>query len=593
MVDVIDGAFVIKQINSGIQGDFQPPANTELIEFAQKDEEKSGLSVPFGYAPAVFSRKLFENDFRKNLVCYEWTPDEGAWARSGAALRSIMRPYMMGVIKSFDDVLPRIDKTTSPGYPWNLKWKTKGEALEHGIDIFRFLVNQIQKTGAIDYHFEVRPGFIIHLVHTFYLTSGKGELRTVDKLLADNVEDRKTRTFMPGCLLLHIVSLMLYADQNDQMLLMAGEKEWSAVGMTPWYGGWNSMAEYLASGSAVPSEVLMICTDVRHMESSLNDCIQTDINGMRNENLAWGNELGTEVINMMTWYQEQSTQLYIIGVNGWLYFRCCVNPSGKFTTLTDNTIALMRVNLYVIACGCNTVAEVLAEYSRTPAKMMGDDSIMQYRPWMTNLISRARDLGFELKLEVPISPLRDAVFLNAGFHWSGLMWYFRPNYDKIRASIFFLWKSRSWRLAYVKVCAYRMMVFPFVEYRREADRLLRYIIEKHGDEMRNEHSMDSKITYHSAIASLMTDEENHFLTTGLESCRDVLTHRFSPGSLAAAAIEYHGATAGQSVAFRSWTGQDDLLWRDTQSFARLRPGRLNLFDSWVDSWRSADFAIVE
>jgi len=576
LVDVIDGAFVIKQINSGIQGDFQPPANTELIEFAQKDEEKSGLSVPFGYAPSVFNRKLFENDFRKNLICYEWTPDEGAWARSGVALRSILRPYMMGIVKSFDDVLSRIDKTTSAGYPWNLRWKNKGEALEHGIDIFRFLVDQIQKTGAIDYHFEVRPGFVIHLVHVFYITSGKGELRTVDKLLAERVEERKTRTFMPGCLLLHIVSLMLYGDQNDQMLNMAGEREWSAVGMTPWYGGWNSMAEYITSGSKVnPQDVNVVCTDVRHMEGSLNDCVQTDINAMRNENLAWGNELDTATVNMMTWYQEQSTQLYIIGVNGWLYFRTCVNPSGKFTTLTDNTIALMRVGLYVIATQVSTVSEVLAEYSRTPAKMMGDDSIIQYRPWVEHLISRARDLGFDLKFEVPISPIRDAVFLNAGFHWSGLMWYFRPNYDKIRASIFFLWKSRSWRLAYVKVCAYRMMVFPFAEYRREADRLLKYIVDKHGDEMKNEHSMDSKITYASALASLMSDEENHFLTTGLERQRGILTHSFRPGSDSAFMAEDWGALPRGG------------------NLARLRPGRVNLFDSWVDSWRSADFAVID
>jgi hypothetical protein len=235
----------------------------------------------------------------------------------------------------------------------------------------------------------------------------------------------------------------------------------------------------------------------------------------------------------------------------------------------------MRVGLYVIATQVSTVAEVLAEYSRTPAKMMGDDSIIQYRPWVEHMISRARDLGFDLKLEVPISPIRDAVFLNAGFHWSGLMWYFRPNYDKIRASIFFLWKSRSWRLAYVKVCAYRMMVFPFAEYRREADRLLKYIVDKHGDEMKNEHSMDSKITYASALASLMTDEENHFLTTGLERQRGILTHSFRPGSDSAFMAEDWGAMPRGG------------------NLARLRPGRVNLFDSWVDSWRSADFAVID
>jgi len=547
LVDVIDGAFVLQQVNNGIQGDFQPPANVDLISLTQQDEAKSGLSVPYGYAPAVFSRKLLENDFKKNLICYEWCPDETALARSRAALRIILRPWMMGKIKTFRQVIPKIDRTTSPGYPWNLRWKNKGEALDEGMKMFEELVEQVRRSGKIDYHFEVRPGFVLHLVHVFYLTSPKGELRTVDKLLAEDEGARKTRTFMPGCLLLHIISLMLYSDQNDSMLLMAGEKEWSPVGMTPWYGGWNSMAEYLLSGPCAPTEEtpLFMCCDVKHMEASLNDAVQTDINALRNENLLWGNEVTEADVNMMLWYQEQSTQLYIIGVNGWLYFRSCVNPSGKLNTLNDNTIALMGVFLYVIACMCSSVEKVIEIYGSTPAKMMGDDSIIQYRPWLEQLVRRSRDLGFDLKLEVPLCPLKDAVFLNAGFHWSGAMWYFRPNFDKIRASIFFLFKSRSWRLSYVKVCAYRMMVFPFPEYRREADRMLSFIITKHGDEMKHEASMDTKITYQSAMASLMSDEENHFLTTGLESTR--------------------------------WSS----------AFGHVRRSRVCLFDLWVDSWASA------
>jgi len=550
-VDVIDGAFVLKHVNSGIQGDYQPPTNVELIELARSEEASTGLTIPFGYAPAVFSRKLLENDFKKNLVCYEWTPDEAALSRSYACLLIILRPFFMGVIKTFDEVISRIDRTTSPGYPWNLRWRTKGDALDQGMQIFRDLVLQVQRFGKIDYHFEVRSGFVIHLVHVFYMTSPKGELRTVDKLLAEDESSRKTRTFMPGCLLLHIISLMLYSDQNDQMLNMAGEREWSAVGMTPWYGGWNSMAEYLLSGTTA-GEKQFVCCDVKHMESSLNDYVQTKINRLRNECLAWGNTITPEYTNMMTWYQEQSTQLYIIGVNGWLYFRTCVNPSGKLNTLNDNTIALMWVFLYVVATVKMTVAEVLEVYGTTPAKMVGDDSIVQYRPWLGLVFERARDMGFDIRLEVPISPLRDAVFLNAGFYWSGSMWYFRPNFDKIRASIFFLWKSRSWRLAYVKVCAYRQLVFPFLTYRREADRMLSYILKYHGDEMRHEHSMDSRITYASARASLMSDEENYFLTTGLESTRWSIPE------------------GGQSVG------------------SRVRRSRVCLFDAWVDLWKSAD-----
>jgi len=395
------------------------------------------------------------------------------------------------------------------------------------------------------------------------LTSPKGELRTVDKLLAEDPKDRKTRTFMPGCLLLHLVSLMLYGDQNDRMLNMAGEREWSAVGMTPWYGGWNGMAGYLESDSGEDSPSVIknfSCFDVKHMESSLNDAIQTDLNAMRNECLAWGNDLmgrtpeSKRVINMLTWYQVQSTQLYIVGVNGWLYFRSCVNPSGKLNTLMDNTLALMLVFLYVIPTQFDTVQEILQVYNTTPAKMVGDDSIIRDRPWLRMLIIRARDLGFDIRYECPTGPLDDAHFLNAGFHRSGGMWFFRPNFDKIRASVFFLFKAKSWRLCYVKVCAYRQLVWPFDAYRQEADRFLQYISTHHDNEMRNEVHMDSRLSYEAARSALMSDAENRFLHSGLER-------------------------AGGSVHVPASVCEYDYL--------RIRPERVELFDVWVENWCAA------
>jgi len=158
----------------------------------------------------------------------------------------------------------------------------------------------------------------------------------------------------------------------------------------------------------------------------------------------------------------------------------------------------------------------LDAYFTTPAKLFGDDSIIQDKPWVHHAIARMAEIGFELKYECPVGPLTDARFLNAGFHQGATMWYFKPNFEKIRASIFFLWKSRSWRLAYVKVCAYRQLVFPYALYRREADRMLAHIVRFHDDDMKNEVQMDSVISYASTRASLMSDFDNEFLHSGFE-----------------------------------------------------------------------------
>jgi hypothetical protein len=241
---------------------------------------------------------------------------------------------------------------------------------------------------------------------------------------------------------------------------------------------------------------------------------------------------------MLEFIHLNDISLYVIGVTGWLYLLMGKNPSGKFLTADDNTLALILGLLYVIACDETNVQAVLETYFKSPAKLFGDDSIIQDRSWVHNVVPRMRDLGFEFGYECPVGPLQDARFLNAGFHWSGATWYFEPNFEKIRASIFFLWKSRSWRLAYVKVCAYRQLVYPYERYRREADRLLKYILDNHEDDMRNEHSLDLTLPYASARASLMSDRDNEFLHTGFEGSqprslavrREMIKSGSSPGT---------------------------------------------------------------
>jgi hypothetical protein len=479
----------------------------ELVQ-GRPDED---LKIPFGYAPAVFSRQLLENDFKKNLQSYEWAPDERAWGIAKEAFRLLMRSYLFGGLQSFEWASNHADKTTSPGYPLNLKYKDKGSALIGEDALLREIVEQIFTRGSFDVQFEYKPGKFMRWNHVYYQVSPKGELRTVDKLLSEDLSKRKTRTFMCGDLVLYLVTVMCYGEQHDMFLSMASGAEWSAVGMTPWYGGWNRMAGYLQSRSgSLEQPPNMWCFDVSHMEASVNDNIQTVIDRVRNESLVTYSRRALEFVH------ETNVALYVIGVTGWLYLILGKNPSGKFLTADDNTLALMLGGLYTIACDCQTAAEVVRVYWDSPAKMFGDDSVIQDRPWVHKMVERMRHLGFELKLECPVGPLRDARFLNAGFWWSGSMWYFKPNFDKVRASIFFLWKSRSWRLAYVKVCAYRQLVYPYKLYRDEADRLLRYIITNHDDDMRNEKQLDATLSYESTRASLLSDARTEFLHSGAE-----------------------------------------------------------------------------
>jgi hypothetical protein len=537
ILDAYDGAFIIHRQTRGIQGDFKPPYNTELCDEVQRLEKTGAPGIPWGYGPAVFSRDMLCNDFEKNLKVYEWYPDREVLKVVEEAFTLICGRYMRGRVQTLDQIVPRIDKSRSPGYPFNLRYKTKGEVMadEYGWGFVCEMVSQILSTGKCDGWFTVRPGYTVRYCHCYFQTSGKGEMRTVDKLLHPDVTKRKTRTFMAGDFICHCCSLMLYADQNDELLRMSQEKEWSAVGMSPWYGGWNRMAKELL-GKVPPDEAKFACEDVGHMEASVNDYFQTVIYRVRNENLVSEFLKPQEVVNLMTWVFQNSVYSYVLDVMGYLLLLVGKNKSGHFNTLTDNTLCLILVLLYRMvfymkqqcvsslsdraSCGfvprVPCVQDVLKCYFETLLRAMGDDSIIANHDWVESTRSVARHLGFDIKLECPVGLLSDSSFLNAGFHRTELMWYMRPNFDKLRASILFNWKSRSWRLTYVKVCAYRMLVFPFERYRVEADAMLNYIAQHHEDDMRRETSMDSKITYVSALASRMSDRDNRWLVSGLE-----------------------------------------------------------------------------
>lgn len=518
----------------GIQGEYRPPTNTELVDFVEAGASETGLSLPWGYAPSVFSAQLLANDFKKYLRSYGWYPQLEALDLADAALEIITRQSLMGKIRSFDEVLPLLDRSRSPGYPLNVKHATKGLALDNEMEWIRNCVYQVMTTGSVNSAFQVRPGYLIPYRHAYFQASGKGEMRTVDKLLNPDPNKRKTRTFLAGDLILQIVGLMLYSDQNDTFLGMAADKNWSAVGMSPWYGGWNQLANYLLDGKA-PESALFVCEDVSHMEASVNDEFQTVEYRLRNQALVFGNftvgcgpvsELvrGQWARNLMNWYFQMVTYSYVIDVFGWLMLVVGKNMSGQYNTLMDNTLTLIRVGLYRLVLSLfrelgrwPTLEETLTRYFATPAKKMGDDSIFAHRDWLEWTRARAGDLGFTIELECPVGLLFDAKFLNAGFHRAAMLWYMRPNFEKIRASILFNWKSRSWRLTYVKVCAYRMLVYPFQVYRAEADGMLDYILRVHAEDMRSEHSMDSRVTYAAALAARMPDRENEWLCSGMES----------------------------------------------------------------------------
>jgi hypothetical protein len=63
----------------------------------------------------------------------------------------------------------------------------------------------------------------------------------------------------------------------------------------------------------------------------------------------------------------------------------------------------------------------------------------------------------------------------------------------------------------------RILSWNFPKEREEAERLCAYILKKYQRAMEVEHSMDSKVTYTSAISAYLPSEQVDFLWSGNET----------------------------------------------------------------------------
>jgi hypothetical protein len=469
--------------------------NLELINHAQS----KGYSMPDNYYVVQFDRELLDNDFAKFRKPYPFYPDREKMSMVEDAMFRILMPFMFAETLTWLEALSYMDLSKSPGWPFNQVYHTKRDALEAEYDLIFDVVHKILLHGEVDYVWKGR-----RYRTCYWLTSPKEEIRPLEKLANPDKAKNKVRTFMCGDMFSYIVAIMLYARQNDNILKMAFTSHWSSVGITEWYGGWHQLAQILKRNGY--SE--FVCLDASHMEASFCDFLQRIVYACRNAGI-----VGLEMAKQ--WYLSNIVHSMIIDVHGNLVMKTGKNPSGGFNTLTDNGLCMMIVFLYGASFSCNSVEELVRLYQESSVKIMGDDSIFENRSEFADMIPKASVLGFKLTLEAS-GPIEHCTFLSRGFYFDSKKrcYIFRPNFDKLMASVFYWFKKSSWRLVFVKLCAVRQMVFAFDNWRLEIDCLITYCLTRHNDDMIREGHLDELITYNSVVSALMDNERNEFLIYG-------------------------------------------------------------------------------
>lgn len=510
--------------------------NADLYDYAKK----SGFFLPTKHFISVVDLKKLDNDFQKFHNHYHWFPDDKAFRLAVAAFRRIYDPVINSCKPiSFDEAVRRAEKSTSPGFLYKKEGHfTKGDVLR------RYHKTGQEEMALIDtptpYDLmkqKVEAVFAGVDVETIWETSPKVEVRPIDKVFNINPDKEKQRTFLTMDTLAYIVALMLYSEQNDAMVKLAGTNHWSAVGSSIFHGGWDNLVNTVCRNPACKGNV--ICTDVSHMEASLNDNILLEIYKWRNAPLA----THSQTYHATAWFVRNKIYAKVLDPHGFLGVKIGVNPSGCLNTLEDNGKALTLVMLYHLAKILikrhpnDTFNQLLDKlvylYDTLPVKNMGDDNIMAYLDiWLetigeskmsqderVGLFESADDLGFEFTFETDApTPINKAKFLNFGFAYNANhgMWTFVPNYDKMFANLFFNRKSDSWRLTLAKLNALRVMCFSDLNRRFELESYISYVWNNHDNDMKKETAFEAKLPYAALRTMYLPKHEIEFLIYGLE-----------------------------------------------------------------------------
>jgi len=224
-------------------------------------------------------------------------------------------------VRSLEEVVAKLDMSTSSGAPFNLFCPKKKELFEEHPEFIDWLA----------YDFEVN---MLKDNYTALCTNSlKEELRTAAKISANSI-----RTFTAEAVDITTNGNRLCADMNEKMNASFLRSS-SGVGMSPFRGNWDRLYRKLnvfRNGYAL---------DESQYDSSLRNYLMWGCARFRWNMLCVEDRTPENLIRLKNLYRNLVHSL-IVSPNGVLIFKLTGNPSGSPNTINDNTLILYTLLAY-------------------------------------------------------------------------------------------------------------------------------------------------------------------------------------------------------------------------------------------------------
>lgn len=224
-------------------------------------------------------------------------------------------PHMQNSrVQTLDEVVPKLDMSTSPGFPWTRKYAKKVDLLEQRPDFLGWV--------AVDWDRLLDPNYV-----AIFGCSLKEEVRPQEKL-----DLNKQRTFTAGPIEMTLHGNRLFQDMN-QKFYDSHLQTASVVGFSTQHLGWDTLYRKLASHPKG------YATDGKEYDSSLRRYLMWGCAKFRWEMLRSEDQTEEVKIRIQNYYANLINTI-IITSEGIFVRKTTGNPSGSVNTISDNTLIL-------------------------------------------------------------------------------------------------------------------------------------------------------------------------------------------------------------------------------------------------------------
>lgn len=259
-------------------------------------------------------------------------------------------PHMQNArVKTVQEVLTGLEKSTSPGFPWTRKWSTKKALIEEWSGLEEWLEKDWLSLTEEDYR-------------AIFNNSLKEEIRPAAKIAANSI-----RTFTAGPIEMTVHGNRLFEDMNEKFYASHLQTA-SVVGFSTCRGGWDRLIRKLKKfkrGQAL---------DESQYDSSLYTFLLWGVCRFRWNMLRPEDQTEDNRKRLVTYYSNLINTI-IITSHGVFVMKQGGNPSGSVNTIADNTLILYVLLSYAwIMLAPEELRTYEAFDDKTALALCGDDN---------------------------------------------------------------------------------------------------------------------------------------------------------------------------------------------------------------------------